>query len=97
MVIGGIMALWMTYPAQEVRDLANVRDPRRGNGSGPSNRAAMAPNIIGLGLIVAGVIFMIIGGIVLWILGAICLIGGVGALWMTLAAEAPRCGLTPTS
>ena len=43
----------------------------------------MAPNIIGLGLVVAGVIFMIIGGIVLWILGAICLIGGVGALWLT--------------
>ena len=43
----------------------------------------MAPNIVGLGLIVAGVIFLIIGGIVLWIIGAICLIGGVGALWMT--------------
>jgi hypothetical protein len=43
----------------------------------------MAPNIVGLGLIVAGVIFMIIGGVVLWILGVICLIGGVGALFMT--------------
>ena len=43
----------------------------------------MAPNIVGLGLIVAAVIFMIIGGAVFWILGAICLIGGVGALWMT--------------
>lgn len=43
----------------------------------------MAPNIIGLGLIVAGVIFLIIGGIVLWILGVIFLIGGVGAMWMT--------------
>ena len=43
----------------------------------------MAPNIIGLGLIVAGVIFMIMGGIVLWILGVICLIGGVGALFLT--------------
>jgi hypothetical protein len=43
----------------------------------------MAPNIIGLGLIVAGVIFMIMGGIVLWTLGVICVIGGVGALWMT--------------
>ena len=43
----------------------------------------MPVNIIGLGLIVAGVIFMIIGGVVLWILGAVCLIGGVGALFMT--------------
>jgi hypothetical protein len=43
----------------------------------------MAPNIIGLGLIVAGVIFMIMGGVILWILGVICLIGGVGALFMT--------------
>ena len=43
----------------------------------------MAPNIVGLGLIVAGVIFMIMGGVVLWIIGAICLIGGVGALFMT--------------
>jgi hypothetical protein len=43
----------------------------------------MAPNIVGLGLIVAAIIFMIIGGVILWILGVICLIGGVGALWMT--------------
>jgi len=43
----------------------------------------MAVNIIGLGLLVAGIIFLIIGGVVLWILGAICLIGGVGALFMT--------------
>ena len=43
----------------------------------------MAPNIIGLGLLVAGVIFMIMGGIVLWILGVICLIGGVGAMFLT--------------
>jgi hypothetical protein len=43
----------------------------------------MAPNIVGLGLIIAAVIFMIVGGAVFWILGAICLIGGVGALWMT--------------
>jgi hypothetical protein len=43
----------------------------------------MAVNLIGLGLIVAGVIFMIMGGVVLWIIGAICLIGGVGALFMT--------------
>ena len=43
----------------------------------------MAPNIIGLGLIVAGIIFMVMGGIVLWILGVICLIGGVGAMFLT--------------
>jgi hypothetical protein len=43
----------------------------------------MAPNIVGLGLIVAAIIFMIIGGIVWWILGVICLIGGVGALFLT--------------
>jgi len=47
----------------------------------------MAPNIIGLGLVVAAVIFLIFAAtnssVVLWILGAICLIGGVGALWMT--------------
>jgi hypothetical protein len=43
----------------------------------------MAPNIIGLGLIVAGVIFMVLGGVVWWILGVICVLGGVGALWMT--------------
>ena len=43
----------------------------------------MAVNIIGLGLIVAGIIFMIMGGLFLWILGTICLIGGVGALFLT--------------
>ncbi len=43
----------------------------------------MAVNIIGLGLIVAGIIFMIVGGVVGWIIGAICLIGGVGALFLT--------------
>ena len=43
----------------------------------------MPTNIIGLGLIVAGVIFMIMGGVVLWIIGVICIIGGIGALWMT--------------
>ena len=43
----------------------------------------MAVNIIGLGLIVAAVIFMIMGGVVGWIIGVICLIGGVGALFMT--------------
>jgi UPF0716 family protein affecting phage T7 exclusion len=49
----------------------------------PSNGPAMAVNIIGLGLIVAGIIFMIVGGVVGWIIGVICLIGGVGALFMT--------------
>jgi UPF0716 family protein affecting phage T7 exclusion len=43
----------------------------------------MAVNIIGLGLIVAAVILMIMGGVVGWIIGVICLIGGVGALFMT--------------
>jgi len=43
----------------------------------------MAVNIIGLGLIVAGIIFMILGGLVGWIIGVICLIGGVGALFMS--------------
>ena len=44
---------------------------------------AMAANIIGLGLTVAGVIFMILGSVVGWIVGVICLIGGVGALFLT--------------
>ena len=43
----------------------------------------MAVNIIGLGLLVAAIIFMIVGGLVGWIIGVICLIGGVGALFMT--------------
>jgi hypothetical protein len=43
----------------------------------------MAVNLIGLGLIVAGIIFMIMGGLVGWIIGVICLIGGVGALFLT--------------
>ena len=43
----------------------------------------MAVNIIGLGLLVAGIIFMIMGGLVGWIIGVICLIGGVGALFMS--------------
>jgi hypothetical protein len=43
----------------------------------------MAPNLIGLGVLVAGVIFLIMGGVVLWILGVICVLGGVGALWTT--------------
>lgn len=43
----------------------------------------MPLNIIGLGLVVAGVIFMIMGGVVLWIVGVICMLGGIGALFMT--------------
>jgi hypothetical protein len=48
----------------------------------------MPVNLIGLGLLVAGLIFMVmglgfVGGVVLWIIGVICLIGGVGALFMT--------------
>jgi hypothetical protein len=43
----------------------------------------MPANIIGLGLIVAGIIFMILGGLVGWIVGVICMIGGIGALFMT--------------
>ncbi len=43
----------------------------------------MAVNIIGLGLIFGGIIFMIVGGLVGWIIGVICLIGGVGALFMS--------------
>jgi hypothetical protein len=43
----------------------------------------MPVNIIGLGLLVAGVIFMIIGGVVWWIIGVICMIGGIGALFMS--------------
>jgi len=44
---------------------------------------AMPVNIIGLGLLVAGVIVMIMGGVVGWMIGVICVIGGVGALFMT--------------
>jgi hypothetical protein len=43
----------------------------------------MPANIIGLGLIVAGIIFMILGGVVGWIVGVICMIGGIGALFIT--------------
>ena len=48
----------------------------------------MPVNIVGLGLLLAGVIFLVMGlgywgGVVLWIIGVICLIGGVGALFMT--------------
>lgn len=62
-----------------------MRPGSRGEESTPHTRIldAMAVNIIGLGLIVAGIIFMIIGGVVGWIIGVICLIGGVGALFMT--------------
>jgi hypothetical protein len=43
----------------------------------------MAVNIIGLGLLVAGIIFMILGSVVGWIIGVICVIGGIGALFMS--------------
>jgi membrane-bound ClpP family serine protease len=48
----------------------------------------MPVNIVGLGLLVAGLIFLVMGlgfwgGVVFWIIGVICLIGGVGALFMT--------------
>jgi hypothetical protein len=77
-----------TAEASELTSLAlsSVRvRPGRGtrNIVGDDEHVAMAPNIIGLGLIVAAVILMIMGGVVLWILGVICLIGGVGALFMT--------------
>ena len=57
----------------------------------------MAPNIIGLGLLVAGVIFLIVGGVVLWILGVICVLGGVGCPLDDLAAQATRRDLTSDS
>lgn len=62
-----------------------MRPGSRDEESTPHTRIfdAMAVNIIGLGLIVAGIIFMIIGGVIGWIIGVICLIGGVGALFMT--------------
>jgi hypothetical protein len=52
----------------------------------------MRVNIIGLGLLVAGVIFLVmagfggfevVGAAVLGAIGVICLIGGIGALFMT--------------
>lgn len=51
----------------------------------------MPVNLVGLGLLVAGVIFIAMagfgffaqGGVVLWIIGVVCLVGGVGALFMT--------------
>ncbi len=52
----------------------------------------MPVNLIGLGLLLAGVIFMVMGGFAgfdfisavgLWILGTVCLVGGIGALFMT--------------
>ena len=49
----------------------------------------MPVNLVGLGLLVAGVIFIamagfgFIGGVVLWLIGVVCLIGGIGAMFMT--------------
>ena len=67
------------------RGIQESSDPNRGRGFRAlgTNMRRMAANIVGLGLLVAGVIFMIIGGVVGWIIGVICVIGGVGALFMT--------------
>ncbi len=48
----------------------------------------MPVNLVGLGLLLAGVIFLVmglgfVGGVVLWIVGVVCLVGGIGALFMT--------------
>jgi membrane-bound ClpP family serine protease len=48
----------------------------------------MPVNLIGLGLVLAGVIFLVmglgfVGGVVLWLVGVVCLVGGIGALFMT--------------
>lgn len=43
----------------------------------------MPVNIIDLGLIVAGVLFMIFLGVVGIIIGLICVLGGIVALFMT--------------
>lgn len=52
----------------------------------------MRVNLVGLGLLVAGVIFLVmasfggfefVGAVVVWILGVVCLVGGIGALFMT--------------
>lgn len=48
----------------------------------------MPVNLVGLGLLVAGVIFLVMGlgfwgGVVLWVIGVVCLVGGIGALFMT--------------
>ena len=48
----------------------------------------MPANIVGLGLLLAGVIFLVMGvgywgGVVFWIIGVVCLVGGVGALFLT--------------
>jgi len=48
-----------------------------------SNPRAMPTNVIGLGLIVAGILFMLFLGLVGFIIGIICIIGGIGALFMT--------------
>jgi membrane-bound ClpP family serine protease len=48
----------------------------------------MPVNLVGLGLLVAGLIFLVMGlgspgGVVFWIIGVVCLVGAVGALFMT--------------
>ena len=61
---------------------------RAGTCPPPANCAPMPTNIVGLGLLLAGLIFLVMGlgfwgGAVLWIIGVICLIGGSGARFMT--------------
>jgi hypothetical protein len=47
----------------------------------------MPVNIVGLGLLVAGLVFLVMGlgywgGVVFWIIGVVCLVGAVGALFL---------------
>jgi hypothetical protein len=47
----------------------------------------MPVNLVGLGLLVAGLVFLVMGlgyrgGVVLWILGVVCRVGAVGALFL---------------
>jgi hypothetical protein len=43
----------------------------------------MAPNIIGLALIVVGIVLMLFLGVVGIIVGFICLLIGIGVWWMS--------------
>jgi hypothetical protein len=48
----------------------------------------MPVNLVGLGLLVAGIIILVMGlgvwgGVVLGFIGVVCLIGGIGALFLT--------------
>ncbi len=55
----------------------------------------MAVNIIGLGLIVAGIIFLIMGGLVVWILGDHLPDRRSGRPLLDLAAQAARNCVAP--